>query len=194
MRGLDWVDQEAANADHDSDGGVRVCHGANRPGEAARILEALRDANVNLFAFSGFPQGHNRAQIDIVTDNIDGLKATAKRHKCKLSRIKRAFLVQGADELGAALPAIAKIAGAKINVIAADAVAAGEGRFGMLFWVCTSRLQTCRETTRGGLTPHPLALDTALASQRACCSGISAQPLAEFGFRGFVPEEADVRA
>jgi hypothetical protein len=108
---------------------------ANRAGEAARILEALRDANVNLLAFSGFPQGRNRAQIDVVTDNIAGLKATAKRHKWKLSRIKRAFLAQGADEVGAALPAIAKIAGAKINVIAADAVAAGDGRFGMLFWV-----------------------------------------------------------
>jgi hypothetical protein len=33
------------------------------------------------------------------------------------------------------LPPLAKLAGAKINVIAADAVAAGEGRFGMLFWV-----------------------------------------------------------
>src|SRR5215475_4798536 len=36
---------------------------------------------------------------------------------------------------GAALPPITKMAGAKINVIAADAVAAGEGQFGMLFWV-----------------------------------------------------------
>ena len=70
-----------------------------------------------------------------MTDNIVGLKATAKRYKWKLSRTKRAFLAQGADEVGAALPAIAKIAGSKINVIAADAVAAGAGRFGMLFWV-----------------------------------------------------------
>jgi hypothetical protein len=108
---------------------------ANRPGEAARILAALRDANVNLLAFSGFPQGRSGAQIDVVTDDIAGLKATAKRHKWKLSRTKRAFLAQGADEVGAALPAIAKVAAAKINVIAADAVAAGDGRFGMLFWV-----------------------------------------------------------
>jgi hypothetical protein len=108
---------------------------SNRPGEAARILEALRDANVNLLAFSGFPQGGKRAQVDLVTDDIAGLKATAKRHKWKLSRAKRAFLAHGADEVGAALPPIAKMAEAKINVIAADAVAAGEGRFGMLFWV-----------------------------------------------------------
>ena len=108
---------------------------ASKPGEAARILEALRDANLNLLAFSGFPQGRNKAQIDIVTDDIDGLKAAAKRHKWKLSRTKRAFLVQGTDDVGAALPPLAKVAGGKINVIAADAVAAGEGRFGMLFWV-----------------------------------------------------------
>lgn len=108
---------------------------ASRPGEAARILAALRDANVNLLAFSGFPQGGKRAQVDVVTDDIAGLKATARRHKWQLSRTKRAFLAQGTDEVGAALPPIAKMAEAKINVIAADAVAAGDGRFGMLFWV-----------------------------------------------------------
>jgi len=108
---------------------------ASRPGEAARILGALRAANVNLLAFSGFPQGRNRAQVDIVSDDISGLKATAKQQKWKLSRTKRAFLAQGADEVGAALPPIGTLAAAKINVIAADAIAAGEGRFGLLFWV-----------------------------------------------------------
>ena len=29
----------------------------SRPGEAARVLEALRDAQPRLVAFSGFPQG-----------------------------------------------------------------------------------------------------------------------------------------
>lgn len=110
---------------------------ASKPGEAARILEALRDENLNLLAFSGFPLGRNKAQIDIVTDDIGGLKAAAKRRKWKLSRTKRAFLALGTDEVGAAIPPLAKLAGAKINVIAADAVAAGEGRFGMLFWVAS---------------------------------------------------------
>ena len=108
---------------------------ASRPGEAARILEALRAANINLLAFTGFPQGRSSAQIDVVTTDIAGLKAAAKRHKWKLSRPKRAFLAQGTDELGAALPPVVKLAAAKINIIAIDAVAAGEGRFGMLFWV-----------------------------------------------------------
>jgi hypothetical protein len=108
---------------------------ASKPGEATRILEALRDANVNLLAFSGFPQGRGKAQIDLVTDDVDGLKAAAKLHRWKLSRIKRAFHVQGTEEIGAAMPPLATVGAANINVIAAYAISAGEGRFGMLFWV-----------------------------------------------------------
>ena len=108
---------------------------ASKPGEAARILQALRDAKVNLLAFSGFPQGRNKAQIDVVTDDLDALKVVARGQKWKLSRIKRAFLAQGTDEVGAAVAPLAKMGAANINVIAADAISAGEGRFGMIFWV-----------------------------------------------------------
>lgn len=107
----------------------------SKPGEAARILEALRAANVYLQAFSGFPQGRNKAQIDLVTDSLDALKEVARREKWKLSRVKRAFLVQGTDQVGVAVPPVAKLGSANINVIAAYAIAAGEGRFGMIFWV-----------------------------------------------------------
>lgn len=108
---------------------------ASRPGEAARVLEALRAANVDLLAFSGFPQGRNKAQIDLVTDDLDTLKAVARREKWKLSRIKRAILVQGIDKVGAVLASLAKTGGANINVTATYAIAAGEGRFGMILWV-----------------------------------------------------------
>jgi len=108
---------------------------ASRPGEAARVLEALRAANVNLLAFAGFPQGRWKAQIDLVTDDFDTLKAVARREKWKLSRIKRAFLVQGIDKIGAALAPLEKMGGANINVTAVHAIAAGEGRFGMILWV-----------------------------------------------------------
>lgn len=108
---------------------------ANRAGQAARVLGALRDAGVNLLAFSGFPQGLGRAQLDLVTDDLAGVKRVARREGWRLSRTKRAFLVQGRDEVGAALAPLAKVAAQKINVIAADAVTAGMGRFGMIFWV-----------------------------------------------------------
>lgn len=107
----------------------------NKPGELAHILEALGAANVNLLAFSGFPQARGKAQLDLVTDDLDGLKATAKQRKWKLSRTKRCFLVQGTDEVGAAVPPLSALVRAKINVVAGYAIAAGERRFGMLFWV-----------------------------------------------------------
>jgi hypothetical protein len=107
----------------------------NRAGQATRVLTALRDAKVNLLAFSGFPERRGTAQIDLVTDDLSRLKGVARREGWKLSSTRRAFLVQGTDEVGAALAALAKVAAKKINVIAADAVSAGMGRFGMIFWV-----------------------------------------------------------
>jgi hypothetical protein len=116
---------------------VNYCYvvAPNKPGAAAEILSALRDGNVNLLVFSGFPAGRNRAQIDLVTDDLDALKAVAKQRKWKLSRIKRAFVGQGRDTPGAAIAPLAALAGARINVTSATAIGAGEGRFGMIFWV-----------------------------------------------------------
>src|SRR2546423_8673880 len=102
---------------------------ASKPGEAARILQALRDAKVNLLAFSGFPQGRNKAQIDVVTDDLDALKGVARGRKWRLSRIKRAFLVQGTDEAGAAVGPLARLGPSNLNVLAADAIDPAEGRF-----------------------------------------------------------------
>jgi hypothetical protein len=107
----------------------------SKPGEAARILGAVRDANVNLLAFTGFPAGRNKAQVDLVAADIAPLRAVAKRLGLQLSRAKRAFLAQGMDAVGAAIPPLEALGANNINVIAADAVASGDGRFGMLFWV-----------------------------------------------------------
>lgn len=107
----------------------------SKPGEAARVLETLRDANVNLIALSGFPAGRGKAQIDLVTEDIEALKSVAKRNRWKLSPVKRAFHAEGSDEVGAAVPPLRTLGEAKINIVAAYAIAAGERRFGMLFWV-----------------------------------------------------------
>jgi len=107
---------------------------ADKPGEGARILEHLRSAGVNLLAFSGFPRGR-RAQIDFVAEDAGRLRAAAKAAKWKLVGPKKAFLVQGDDRPGAVADAFGKLAAAKINVTAADAVCAGAGRYGMILWV-----------------------------------------------------------
>ena len=107
---------------------------ASKPGEAARILQALRDAKVNLLAFSGFPNGR-KGQLDLIPENSAALKRAARKLDLDLSARKTGFLVQGADRVGAMTKVMNTLAAAKINITAMDAVTAGAGRFGAIFWV-----------------------------------------------------------
>jgi hypothetical protein len=106
----------------------------NRPGQGAKILAELQAAGVDLEAYSGFP-GKKGAQIDLVTRDMAGLKRVARKNGWQLSKAKKGFLVQGADRIGAVHRQLARLAGAKVNVVAAAAVAAGEDRYGMILWV-----------------------------------------------------------
>jgi hypothetical protein len=104
-------------------------------GEGDRILSALRDGGVNLLAYLGFPLGGGKSQLDLVPEDPDALKEAAARAGITLSEAKRALLVQGDDRVGAVADATAKLAAANINVTAAAATGAGEGRYGMILWV-----------------------------------------------------------
>ena len=106
----------------------------HKPGVGAQILEALQDAGVNLLAFSGFPRGRG-AQIDFIPEDPATFKSVAKRVGLKLSPSKKGFLVQGEDRVGAIVDLMTRLAQAKINVTAIDAVSAGRGRYGAIFWV-----------------------------------------------------------
>ena len=107
----------------------------SRAGHGAKALAELKKARVNLLAFSGFPTKKGMAQLDFVTDNMAGLKRVAKKNDWRLSKTKKGFLAQGDDAVGTAYLHIQKLADRKINVVAADAVAAGKGRYGMILWV-----------------------------------------------------------
>ncbi len=107
---------------------------ANKPGEGARVLRALRDEGINLLAFSGFPQGL-KAQIDFIPDDPVAFESAARRAGLKLSKKKSGFLVQGEDRPGAVAEITGKLADAKINVTAIDALSAGGGRYGAILWV-----------------------------------------------------------
>ena len=108
---------------------------SSRAGQGIKVLNALRDAGVNLLAFSGFPVKAGKSQIDLVSDNIAGIRKVAKANDWNLSKTKKGFLVQGSDELGAVQKVLNRLAEKNISVIAADAVAAGSGRYGMIMWV-----------------------------------------------------------
>ena len=106
----------------------------NRPGQGARMLLELKKQGVDLQAYSGFP-GKKGAQIDIVTQDMSGLRRVARQNGWKLSKAKKGFLIQGTDRIGAVHRHLTKLAERKVNVVAADAVSAGKGRYGMILWV-----------------------------------------------------------
>jgi len=106
----------------------------NKPGEAAKALAALRDAGVNLLAFTGFPSGR-KAQIDFIPEDTASFKAAAKKAGLRLSPKKTGFLIQGEDRAGAIADILEKLAAANVNITAMDAVSAGAGRYGAIMWV-----------------------------------------------------------
>jgi hypothetical protein len=107
----------------------------NRPGRGAEVLGALKAARVNLLAYSGFPTRSGKSQLDLVTDDMAGIRTVARKNGWRLSDAKKGFLVQGRDRVGAVYGEINKLSKHKINVTAAGAVCAGRGRYGMLVWV-----------------------------------------------------------
>ena len=106
----------------------------NKPGEGARALNTLKEAGVNLLAFSGFPQGR-RAQLDFIPADPAAFKQAAKGGKWKVVGPKRGFLVQGDDRVGAVAELLERLGAAKINVSAIDALCVADGRYGAIFWV-----------------------------------------------------------
>ena len=108
---------------------------SGRAGQGAAMLSKLRDARVNLLAFTGFPIGGGKAQLDFVSDDMAGVRRVARKEGWRLSKTKKGFLVQGSDEVGACHRQLTKLADRRINVTAVNAVAAGINRYGMILWV-----------------------------------------------------------
>jgi len=107
----------------------------NYAGRGEEALRALREAGVNLLAYSAFPVAGRKAQIDFIPEDMAALKKVARENGWRLSKIKKGFLITGRERLGAVHRHIAKLSEAGINITAADAVSAGNGRYGMILWV-----------------------------------------------------------
>jgi hypothetical protein len=107
----------------------------DRAGQGTKVLDQVRKAGIDMLAFSGFPAGKGKAQLDIVVDRLAPLRAIAKKNGWSLSAPKQGFHIQGPDKLGAVSRQYQKLAKQGIGVTAADAVSAGKGRYGMILWV-----------------------------------------------------------
>lgn len=106
----------------------------NRAGQGAHLLAALAERGVDLRAFTGFPAAGG-AQVDFIPYDATKFTRAARQLGLKTGKKKVVFLAQGTDQPGAIAKICGKLAQARINMTAMDAVAAGKGRFGAIFWV-----------------------------------------------------------
>ena len=111
-----------------------VMHSANRAGEGAKLLKALKKLDVSLLAMTAFPDGTG-AQVDLVPDDTQKFMRAVKTLGWEVSARKIGFMVQGKNRTGALTGLLAKLGKAKINVTAIDAVTVGKKRYGAIFWV-----------------------------------------------------------
>ena len=107
---------------------------SQRPGAGAKLLGAMKAAGVNLLAFTGFPSGGG-AQVDFIPQNSAKFRQAANKAGLRVSKRKTVFLVRGSDRVGALTGVLGKLASKKINLVALSAITAGNGRYGMIFWV-----------------------------------------------------------
>jgi prephenate dehydratase len=106
----------------------------NRAGTGARLLAAFQAEGVNLLAFSGFPE-RGGAQVDFMPENSRKFRAAAKKAGLRLGARKTVFLMRGDDRVGALTSVLGKLADARISMVAMQAMTAGQGRYGAMFWV-----------------------------------------------------------
>ena len=107
----------------------------NYAGQGEEALRSLRDAGVNLLAYSAFPIAGCKAQMDFIPENRSAFKKVARKRGWRLSKVKKGFLITGQERVGAVHRHLAKLSDANINVTAVDALGAGKGRYGMILWV-----------------------------------------------------------
>lgn len=107
---------------------------SDRPGEGASVLGHLKESGVNLIAFHAFPT-KRRTQMVMIPSDPAQFKAAARKARWKAVGPKKAFHIEGDDRVGALVDHMGKLGGAKVNITATDAVSAGAGRFGVIFWV-----------------------------------------------------------
>ena len=108
---------------------------SNKPGKGENVLSALKEAGVNFVGIWGYPLGKRKSRIDLVAEDTKLLKKAAKQLKIELGKKQTAFHITGEDHPGAVAEVLAKLAAKEINVLAVQALCAGNGRFGALIEV-----------------------------------------------------------
>src|SRR5262249_28866400 len=121
-------------------------------------------AGVNLLAFTGFPTGGGKAQLDFVAEDLAGVRRVARKQGWRLSAAKKAFLVQGSDAVGACHPQLRQLPKRGLKrTPAGDVGARGDDPLGE-----TARLLACCARAGSPLTPRrPTKVGPASFARRA---------------------------
>jgi hypothetical protein len=107
----------------------------NKVGAGAKVFNELKEQDVNLLAFNGFPLSAERSQLDLVPSSGVALVAAAKKAGIKLVGPKVAFLISEWEHLGAVAEILSKLEQAGVNVTAMQAIETGDWRYGAIIWV-----------------------------------------------------------
>jgi hypothetical protein len=107
----------------------------DKPGEGRKLLEFLSAYSVNLIAFTAFPIGDGKSQLDFFPDNAEILQKAASEANIPLVGPKKAFLIQGDERVGALAEHHLRLSDAGVNTYAANGVTGGSGRYGYIIWV-----------------------------------------------------------
>ena len=121
---------------------------SNKPGKGEQILTALKEAGVNFVGIWGYPLGKGKSRIDLAAEDPALLKKAAKQLKIDLGKKQTAFHISGEDHPGAVAEVLLKLAAKDINVFAAQAICAGNGRFGALVQVAPDDVKKATKALR----------------------------------------------
>jgi len=114
-------------------------------GQGTKILSALKEAGVNLLAFSGFPLGGGRSQLDFLPEDPEAFLRVMREQDFELSDKKEAFLVEGDDRVGALAEVVAMLASQGISIRSGQSISTGDRRWGMILWVSPENYQRARK-------------------------------------------------
>ncbi len=117
----------------------------NKSGVARGLMDLFQKKGVQLVAFTAFPTQAGLAQIDFFAEKPNALRAALAEVGVQLIGPRYAFLIQGADDIGAVVEHHKALADAGINVIAANGVTDNAGRFGYVLWVAPEDYEKAAE-------------------------------------------------
>ncbi|MEE4301102.1 MAG: hypothetical protein V2J24_16795 [Pseudomonadales bacterium] len=104
----------------------------NRPGELARLAARLRAADVNLLGLWGAETDDGQGTFYCVPESSDQFREFARSAELDV-REGLTFYLRGEDYVGALVRTLEQIAGANVNLLGIQTIAA-EGSYGCFVW------------------------------------------------------------